>query len=89
MAEILSLNDVKVALNEVLKDSEHVELAVLKALTKYDNQLKKEINQICEKNIDVSITKHKLGCSGRTDKKPYYLIVSIVVERILQKLGIS
>ena len=89
MSDNLTINDVKVALSEVLKDNEHVELTVLKALNKYDTRLKEDIKVMCEQNVDAAINSHQLGCKGKPDKKPYYLILSVVLERIADKLGIT
>ena len=90
MNDSLSINDVKVALSEVLKDNEHVELTVIKALNKYDLRLKEDIEKLCKKNVDIALGEHKYDCSGgKKDKKPYYLILALIVETIASKFGIT
>ena len=90
MSNALTINDVKVAINEVLKDNEHIELSVTKAINKYDEKLKDDLDKLCIKNVDKAVSGHKASCSGsKSDKKPYYMILTVVIERILQKIGIT
>lgn len=90
MSDTLTINDVKVAINEVLKDNEHIELSVTKAISKYDEKLKDDLDKLCLNNVEKTISEHKVNCSGsKSDKKPYYMILTVVIERVLQKIGIT
>lgn len=88
MQEIITINDVKVAMNEVLKDSEHIELAVTKAICKYDRQLKAEIEAMCEKNVEIAMGEHKNTCLGahpKFDKKPWYMLIPLAIDAIMKR----
>lgn len=89
MPNCLTLSDVKVAMNEVLKDSEHIELAVTKAIYKYDRQLKAEIEIMCDKNVEIAMGAHKNTCPGahpKFDKKPWYMLIPLAVDAIMKRV---
>ena len=90
MPDMITLSDVKVAMNEVLKDNEHIELAVTKAINKYDRYLKADIEIMCEKNVKSALAGQEIRCDGKkhTDKKPYIIGFGLIVEAISRRLGI-
>lgn len=58
----LTINDVKIAVNEVLKNSEHIELAITKAFVQHDRQLKKDIEEMCKINLSLAIGDQEKNC---------------------------
>lgn len=90
MPDMITLSDVKVAMNEVLKDNEHIEVAVTRAIGKYDTKLKIEVEKMCGKNVEIALAEHKNICPGahpKFDKKPWYMIVPLVVDAIMKRTG--
>lgn len=86
----LTIDSFKVAMNEVLENNVHVELAVTKAINNYDRELKADIEIMCEKNVKSALANQEIKCGGKAhiDKKPYIIGFGLIVEAISRRLGL-
>ena len=76
-------------MNDITRES--ITLAVMEGLEKYDKRRQREIEKMCEQNVEIALGRHKDKCPGAsrgnmTGMSGLGIGVSLIIERLFSYL---